>query len=202
MTEYIQEITLDVGGTCLPLYKYIKQGDGDSTYVKVTLIAHGMKLVPDSTDTAIIRVSKPDGTMAMNPATINNDGTVTALITKAMTAAAGIARADICLIGSNDEVLSTAPFFLDIDKMPGGEALPSTNEFLYLLEMISSIEGSVQRAEQARDDAEAAVHIIGFRTQSGYIQYTNDGTTWTNLCLLSEVIGGSIGQTRIDELWP
>lgn len=202
MAEYIQNITLDVGGTCLPFYKYIKQGDGDSTYVKVTLVAHGTQLLPESTDTAVIRVSKPDGTMAMNPATINNDGTVTALITKQMTAAAGIAKADICLIGENDEVLSTALFFLDIEKMPAGEEIPSTNEFLYLLEMVSSIEAAVERAEQARDDAEAAVNIIGFRVQSGYIQYTNDGTTWTNLCLLSEVTGGSIGQTRIDELWP
>ena len=202
MAEYIQNITLDVGGTCLPFYKYIKQGDGDSTYVKVTLVAHGTQLLPESTDTAVIRVSKPDGTMAMNPATINNDGTVTALITKQMTAAAGIAKADICLIGENDEVLSTALFFLDIEKMPAGEEIPSTNEFLYLLEMVSGIEAAVERAEQARDDAEAAVNIIGFRVQSGYIQYTNDGTTWTNLCLLSEVTGGAIGQTRIDELWP
>lgn len=202
MAAYTQEITLDVNGTCLPIYKYIKQGDGDSTYVKVTLVANGVQLIPAGTDEAIIRVSKPDGTMAGDSATINGDGTITALITKQMTAAAGIAKADICLIGANEEVISSAPFYLDIDKMPGGEEIPSTNEFLYLLEKFASIDDSVEQAEQAKEEALAAVGDIDFRENNGYIQYTNNGgTTWKNL-MQTTAIGAPITQEQIDALWP
>lgn len=203
MATLTQHLTLDVAGTCLPVYKYIKQNDGDSTWLTVTIVANGTQLIPASGDTAAIRVSKPDGTMANNPATINNDGTVTALITKQMTAVPGIAKADICLIGPDNEIISTAPFFLDVDKMPGIEGIPSTNEFLYLLEILDDVEQAKEDAENARDEAVAAVGDIDFRTSGNYIQYTNDGgTTWKNLCLLSAVIGGPIGQARIDELWP
>lgn len=137
MNSYIQQITLDTAGNSVPVYKYMKQGDGDATYVNVTVTANGVKLIPQDGDIASIRVIKPDSTVVINSAVIEDDGTITARITKQMTAVCGIARADISIIGIEQEVMSTVTFFLDIDAFQVADGITSSNEYLLLLEMVT-----------------------------------------------------------------
>ena len=161
MAAYTQRITLDVGGNYLPFYKYMKQGDGESAYLVVTVTANGQQLIPAAGDTAYIRVVKPDHTEVVNDASINADGSITARITTAMTAAAGIAKADICIVGASEDVLSTATFFLDIDASPSSSAT-STNEFLDLIrivkegkELLGDYETALAQLEAIGENAEA-----------------------------------------------
>ena len=164
MATITHEITLEIGSSSLPFYKYMKEGDGGSIYFKITLMANGVKFTPASGDTALIRVLKADGNSCLNPATINNDGTITALITQQMTAAPGTAKADIVIQSSNGSTISTATFFLDIDFAPVGESIESTSEVLFLIDMVNRGEyilgkydsaiGEITEAKnQALDDA-------------------------------------------------
>ena len=152
MASYTQRITLDVSGNYLPYYKYLKQGDGDSIYIVVTVTQDGVQVIPAEGDTALIRVQKPDNTTVLNECTVNADGTITARITQPMTEAAGLARADISIMGSSEETLSTVTFFLDIDPAPVG-AIESSNEFLNLRAMLA-------RSETLLDGYETALGLL------------------------------------------
>ena len=168
MAYFNQKITLDVAGNYVPFYKYIKQGDGDSLYLNIKVIAGGAQVVPGNGDTATIRVSKPDRTNVLNPATIEEDGTVTVRITRQMTAAAGIAKADVSITGSSGDVLSTVTFFLDVDEAPGVEGVTSTNEFLLLTQMIAAgnaligdYSSALEQVEAIHSEIEAAAESAG-----------------------------------------
>lgn len=149
MAAITHEITLEVGSNSLPFYKYMKEGDGGSIYFRITLMANGVQFVPASGDTAMIRVLKADNTSCMNPATINQDGTITATITQQMTAAPGTAKADIVITSSGGASISTATFFLDIDNAPVGESIESTSEVLFLVDMVARGEAILAQYDSA-----------------------------------------------------
>lgn len=162
--DYTQEISVDVSGKTK--YKYIdaKQFDNKSRYLKITLREDGQKLTPESGVTAAFRCRKPDGTICLNAATVNSDGTVTAELTCEMLACKGEAKADICLIKGNS-VLSTVTFFIQIDEAPiDTKKVLSSDEFLLLVEKISeassATEDTKQAAEEARDAAQSVTDAI------------------------------------------
>ena len=139
MATFTQSLMLDVAGRNRYKYVYAKQGDSASRFVNVTILANGVQIVPESGTTAKIRALKPDGTGVYNPATINGDGTITAELTSQMLAVKGNVRADIMLVGSNNEILSTVTFYVQVEEAPAGEVVASSNEFLELVEMISNV---------------------------------------------------------------
>ena len=156
MAAYTQEISLEVGSSSLPFYKYLKEGDGGSISLKITMLVNGIKFQPASGDTAMIRVLKPDGNSCMNPATINQDGTVTAVITQQMTAAPGTAKADIVITSSGGAAISTATFFLDVDYAPVGETIESTSEVLFLVDLVARGEAILAEYDSAIGEIEEA----------------------------------------------
>lgn len=156
MATYVQSLSLDVAGKNLYKYVYAKQGDNGSRFVNVTMVANGTKVVPAAGNTAKIRAQKPDGTGVYNPATINNDGTITAELTEQMLAVKGEVKADIMLLGANDQILSTATFIINVEEAPAGRAIASSNEFLELVELRSVATEAATAAETAQAAAEAA----------------------------------------------
>lgn len=163
--NYTQEIDVDVSGKTK--YKYIdaKQYDNESRYLKITLRQDGQKLKPEAGVTAGFRCLKPDGTICLNAATVNSDGTVTAELTCEMLACKGVAKADICLIKGNS-VLSTVTFFIQIEEAPvDTKKALSSDEFLLLVEKIAeatdATEDTKEAAKEARDAAQSVEDAIG-----------------------------------------
>ena len=51
------------------------------------------------------------------------------------------------------------------------------------------------------EEAENFSEVLSFRVSGDYIQYSTDGSTWNNLCLVSDIVD-PITTAEIDELWP
>ncbi len=142
---YTQEIVLDV--SCLARYKYIhaKQDDNATRFLKVTLMENGEQLMPASGDTAYFRAIKPDRTGIYNPATINQDGTITVELTQQTLAVKGIVAADVMLM-NGDAILGSGTFFIQVEACPLGDAsVESSNEFIVLQDLIANVEEIIEQ---------------------------------------------------------
>lgn len=136
MLQYIQPITLDVAGGNVYKYVYAKQGDSGSRYVCATILANGKAIDISDDLTAEFRAVKRDGKSVINPATINNDGTITVELTQQTLAVEGTVDADIIIKNSSGDVLSTASFKILVEKAPVGEQVDSANELLAIKQII------------------------------------------------------------------
>lgn len=156
--KYIQKITLDLYE--LNTYKYVraKQGDERSRFLQVTITSCGDKITPDDGSEIIFRALKPDGTSIYNPATKNEDGTVTVELTDQTLAVDGKVVADLSIV--SDGIASTLSFFIQVDRAPLGKNIPSDNEFLVLVEATKKANeataGANEAAKKATDAATAA----------------------------------------------
>ena len=159
--EYLRKITLD-------LYNdrgkrpaiYAKQGDTGRVLL-VTLTKDGIVFKPEDGVTAGIRVKKPDGHSVIDPATINEDGTITAALTGQALACAGRCDADIYL-DKDGVVLSNAVFDLLVQAAPIGDGLTSSNEFLEMVEERKNAQEAAADARQAAQEAnDAAANADG-----------------------------------------
>lgn len=131
----IQNLTLDIENKGFPKHIYAKQGDS-GRLLNVTLTKDGKAVTPENGAEAKFRAVKPDGLLILNGARINEDGTVTAELTRQTLAVKGAAYADIQITGKNGEVLSTVNFIIDIEGAPNGKIGESANELLALASMI------------------------------------------------------------------
>lgn len=156
MATFTQSLMLDVQGRNRYKYVYAKQGDSGSRFVNVTMLANGVQIVPESGTTAKIRALKPDGTGVFNSATINANGTITAALTSQMLAVKGDVQADIMLVGSNNEILSTVTFYITVEEAPAGDVVESSNEFLELIELRGVATQAASDATEAKIAAQEA----------------------------------------------
>lgn len=156
--KYIQKITLDLYE--LNTYKFVraKQGDERSRFLQVTITSCGDKITPDDGSEVIFRAVKPDGTSIYNPATKNEDGTVTLELTDQTLAVDGKVVADLSIM--SDGVASTLSFAIQVEKAPLGKNIPSENEFIVLVEATKkateATAGANAAAKKATDAATAA----------------------------------------------
>lgn len=147
--QYVQPIELDVANCNLYKCIYAKQGDAKSRYIKATILVNGEKVTVSSDMRAMFRAVKPDGTSIYNSAVVNEDGTITAELTQQTLAVEGTVDADILIMSSDGEELSTAPFKIDVEMSPCGDKIDSDNEFLELIQMIRRGEEVIKKAEDA-----------------------------------------------------
>lgn len=147
--QYVQPIELDVANCNLYKCIYAKQGDAKSRYIKATILVNGEKVTVSSDMRAMFRAVKPDGTSIYNSAVVNEDGTITAELTQQTLAVEGTVDADILIMSSDGEELSTAPFKIDVEMSPCGDKIDSDNEFLELIKMIRRGEEVIEKAEEA-----------------------------------------------------
>lgn len=147
--QYVKPIELDVANCKLYKFIYAKQGDAKSRYIKATILVNGEKVTVSSDMRAMFRAVKPDGTSIYNSAVVNEDGTITAELTQQTLAVEGTVDADILIMSSDGEELSTAPFKIDVEMSPCGDKIDSDNEFLELIKMIRRGEEVIEKAEEA-----------------------------------------------------
>lgn len=154
--EYTQEIALDVATGAPKQRVFAKEGDNVTRNLKIRLLKDGEKLVPEEGATAMFRVEKPDGHAVINPAKIEEDGTVTVTLTRQALARRGLAQADIYL-EKDDEILSTACFYLDIKEMPDvAKQTASSDEFGVFVDKLNRLEDAIPEAEAAGKNANDA----------------------------------------------
>ena len=141
--RYTQEITLDV--SCVAQYKFVdaKQGEKSSRFLKVTITEDGVKVTPGNGVSAYFRALKPDGNGIYNPATINNDGTISVELTQQTLAVEGNVLADVILV-EGSAILAVASFTIQVGKAPlGNPNVESDTEFLALQDLVSRVEGAI-----------------------------------------------------------
>lgn len=144
-----QNITLDLTKRAAFQYVSAKQGDNSSRFVKITLTDDGAVYRPEKGTSANFRAQKPDGTMVLNQAVMNDDGTVTVELTRQTLAVCGDVVADVYLTDGNGTLLSSVSFVIHVEAAPFGKNDDSNNEFLFLINLTEQAERAATQAEQA-----------------------------------------------------
>lgn len=155
--DITQKITLDLDRRSVYTAICAKQGDEKSRKVQITLVSGGAVYKAPSGAQAKFRAQKPDGTMVLNPAVLNSDGTVTVELTRQTIAVPGEVTADVYLTDSTGSVLSSASFVIHVEPAPAGVQTDSENEFLHLVALVERAESaSVTAGQQAQAAAASA----------------------------------------------
>lgn len=153
----VQDLTVSVDGRDVPPVAHLVQYDDTLPVVAVRLTKGGRPYTVPEEAAVNIRMRKPDGNVAYNPALgVSEDRQIAYIgITQQMTAAYGKAAAVIEIV--KDGVLGTAPLEIYIDRNPvPEEAIESTDEFKTVQEMAEEAQKSAEAAESARKQSEAA----------------------------------------------
>ena len=116
MNVITNELKLDIRGKSTLKYIYAKQGDRNSRFISVTLVAASGTIALGTGATAKIRALLPDGTTAAENATINNDQTITVELSNRILAKKGLVKADIAVYGASGEVLSSEVFCIRVQE--------------------------------------------------------------------------------------
>lgn len=204
MEKFVQQIALDVAGRNLYKYVYAKQGDSGSRFVKATILADGKVMEIGSGMTAKFRAEKPDGKAILNPATVNDDGTVTVELTKQTLAADGVVDADIVISSASGEELSTVSFKIEVEKAPSGSLTDSKNEMLVLQKLIDDSEAALEKLGNVKDGKDGVSPTVSTAATTGGTKVTitdakgshefvvKDGSDAT---VTAENIEGALGYT-------
>ncbi len=135
-------------------YLSAKQGDNSSRFVKITLANSGEIYPVPKGVSANFRAQKPDGTMVLNQAVVNDDGTVTVELTQQTLAVCGDVIADIYLTDGSGSVLSSVSFVIQVEAAPMGDKTDSENEFLTLISLTERAEHAANTSTSASATAE------------------------------------------------
>lgn len=195
MDGYLRQFTLDVNAENNHQHVMAKQGDAVYRLLEISLLKDGVAFEPSGVATYIFRCEKPDGTAvvlestgSVAPITAEGGGVYIVTLADQCLAVAGRVICDLAMADSSGNIISSANFILDVMKMPNiGNLVPSSTEWIRLTNAIAQ--------------AEAFSQILAFRENNGWIQYTTDNSTWTNLCEISDIVV-PITTAEIDELWP
>lgn len=134
--QYTHEIALDINAKAKLLYVPVKQFDEVARVLHITVTSDGESWTPERGYTASLRILKDDGLACYYPVTIEEDGTITAPLKDGALTQSGPALADIVFSNSAGTViLSTASFFLDVQRSGIFKNIEDMNEFQELLEL-------------------------------------------------------------------
>lgn len=157
-----QTIAVDFQSAGVPPSVLAKQYDHELRTIAVHLWDGGNAYhVPDGY-VGRIAVLKPDGHHVLNDCEVHNDasyGTAVAyaVITEQLSAAAGKARAEIQISGT-DGSLRTADFFLDIvPAVVGDDVITSTDEYKSIDAILAQVQESAQAAAASAAEAQDIV---------------------------------------------
>ena len=194
MDDYTRAVTLDVSAENNHQFIKAKQGDKILRKLAISLLKDGVPFIPSGVAKYSFRCAKPDGTAVVLEGTGSgapieaSGGVYTVTMSEQCICVAGRVICDLAMEDSSGNVLSSADFILDVVPMPDiGQIVNSSTEW--------------ERLNEAIEQAENFSQILAFRTSGDYIQYTTDNSTWTNLCLISD-IADPITTAQIDALWP
>lgn len=182
MDGYLKELTIDVSAENNHQFINAKQGDAVHRLLSIKLTKNGVAFAPTGVANYMFRAAKPDGTAVVlegdgsaAPIVAGENGTYTITLSEQCLAVSGRAICDFAIEDSSGNVLSSANFILNVIAMPNiGNLVDSSTEW--------------ERLMAAIEEAEGFSEVLQFRVSGDYIQYTTDGSTWQNLCLVSDIM--------------
>lgn len=150
----VQEFDLNMIPDSAPVIVHVNQYDEGEGRFEIHLYDGNVPYVPAAGAEAIIQGTKPDGKGFDYYATLSGS-TVTADVTKQMTAVAGVVRVQV-VITEGDDVTGTFVFGMDVQKsgLPADTDM-SASEYQIVEQMIEAAEEAEAVATQSAEDAEA-----------------------------------------------
>lgn len=139
--QYVRELTLDINPKAKLQRVDVKQFDTESHVFNITIIdsAHDNVQIDVSGKTVNFRCLKPSGNACLYEGTANEDGTATVVLSAGTTEESGLALADIS-IEENGQVLSTAAFWLQVNKSGVSDHITEGNEYVTLIQTIEQAQ--------------------------------------------------------------
>lgn len=196
--QYVQPIELDVANCNLYKCIYAKQDDAKSRYIKATILVNGEKKAVSSDMRAMFRAVKPDGKAIYNPAIVNDDGTVTAELTQQTLAVEGTVDADILIMSSDGEELSTAPFKIEVEKAPSGSLADSKNEMLVLQKLIDDSEAALKKLGNVKDGKDGVSPTVSTAATTGGTKVTITDAKGSHEFVVKDGARGAPGKNGSD----
>ena len=153
--ECIKKINVELSGEMLFEYITAIQGDTASRYVEIVLLNNNQAYTPPDGATAVIRATKPDGTIILNNCEIGTSGTIKAELTAQMLAVCGNVRCQTSLYSSDGGILTSVPFIIKVVSKSANDAqIESGNEF-------NAIKDASDLAKSASEIASEALEKVG-----------------------------------------
>lgn len=163
---YTHRLTLDLNGRQKKQFVEVKQFDENSHKFIITVKEDDEAVTLSSDLTYKMRIVKPDKTWCIYDASLT-DGKVVAIPGDQAFTVKGLALADI-EIAEDDELLSTAYFFLDVGPSGVGEHIASSNEYKELQDLIeeaAAIVGGSYGYYTPSFDSNGVIHFTKSRDE-------------------------------------
>ena len=172
--ECIKKINVELSGEMLFEYITAIQGDTASRYVEIVLLNNNQAYTPPDGATAVIRATKPDGTIILNNCEIGTGGTIKAELTAQMLAVCGNVRCQTSFYSSDGGILTSVPFIIKVVSKSANDAqIESGNEF-------NAIKDASDLATAASEIASEALEKVGEIEESVGAATTAANTATTN----------------------
>lgn len=125
----VQYLTLDFSGVTSNQSISVKQGDVKSRFIEITPVLNNQSLTLSEDEKVEFRCIKPDK-KSVSYSVEYADGKINVELKEQVLAAAGVATADIVILGVDGEILSSAKFCIQIfSAASNGDYLPSKDYY-------------------------------------------------------------------------
>ena len=199
-----QKITLDFWRND---YKTIcvKQYDQDSRILNISCVSNGSAIKLQPSHMCNVKMITPDKRNIYNPATRNEDGTLTVVFTQTMLSASGTGKLEIEVIDTNaGTVIST--MFLDViilGSVYPDDAIIASDEFNVFKETLIAMGelGTIEEMGMAVDTINNHATVVSNENTLGHVRV--DGTTITidENNMIHSISYGSISNNEIDKMF-
>lgn len=172
--ECIKKINVELSGEMLFEYITAIQGDTASRYVEIVLLNNNQAYTPPDGATAVIRATKPDGTIILNNCEIGTSGTIKAELTAQMLAVCGNVRCQTSLYSSDGGILTSVPFIIKVVSKSANDAqIESGNEFNAIKDASDLATAASEIASEALEKVGEIEESVGAATAAANTATTN-----------------------------
>ena len=172
--ECIKKINVELSGEMLFEYITAIQGDTASRYVEIVLLNNNQAYTPPDGATAVIRATKPDGTIILNNCEIGTGGTIKAELTAQMLAVCGNVRCQTSLYSSDGGILTSVPFIIKVVSKSANDAqIESGNEFNAIKDASDLATAASEIASEALEKVGEIEESVGAATAAANTATTN-----------------------------
>ena len=161
MTEITRKITVDLARRGNSRLIFARQNDFNSRRIVINLTNAGVPFPVEKNNVVLINFARSDGESAAFYGDVENDGSVSIILGSWQLATVGEVKCSVSIFSGEDQKLTSADFFLDVeaalyaeDKIITDESYPILVGLIAEISEIKSIEQSRVEAENRRNEAE------------------------------------------------
>lgn len=128
MAQIFCKIELDVTKSGSGVFVMAKQGDVDSRFVQIRLVANGKPFDVCESAVVVCAAKREDGATTHFSGRVNGDGTILVPIGGEMLALPGLVTCDVGIIGERGERLTATAFFVSVEAAISPTGIPGEAE--------------------------------------------------------------------------